>query len=200
MMITRFSVVVLLLCLFACNGKSDYVNSVEQEHVRRQAVFMNPEQSPLDTAELRIFKGLQFFPVNETFRTEALITWLPQVHYLNMPQTGGDVVPYMQTAVIDFAIEGKQFQLPAYQTEEMKRRHLLFIPYTDLTNGKETYNGGRYIDLPYVDTRREVMLDFNLGYIPYCAHTPRYSCPVVPRENNLNIAVMAGERLAGTHP
>jgi uncharacterized protein (DUF1684 family) len=163
--------------------------------VRRQAVFLNPQQSPLDTAELRTFKGLHFFPVNEQFKTAATITWLPQIGYINMPQTGGDVVPYMQTAVIDFSIEGRSFQLPAYQTEKMKQEHTLFIPFTDLTNGKETYSGGRYIDLPYVDNHREVTLDFNLSYTPFCAYTHRYSCPVVPRENHLDIAVTAGEKL-----
>lgn len=181
--------------LIACNGKSDYVNNIEQEHLRRQAVFLDPALSPLDTAEIRQFKGLHFFPVNEALKTTAVITWLPQISYLNIPQSGGDIVPYMQTAVVDFTIGNTPFQLPAYQTEEMKQKHLLFIPFTDLTNGKETYNGGRYIDLPYVDTKREYTLDFNLSYIPYCAYTHRYSCPIVPKENNLTIAVTAGEKM-----
>jgi uncharacterized protein (DUF1684 family) len=187
--------ILLLIVLAACNSKSDYINSIEREHVRRQAVFMNPEQSPLDTSEIPKFKGLQFFPANEAFKTTATITWLPQINYVNIPQSGGDVVPYMQTAVVDFTIDNKPFQLPAYQTEQMKQSHLLFIPFTDLTNGTETYNGGRYIDLPYVDTHKEFIIDFNLSYIPYCAHTPRYSCPVVPKANHLDIAITAGERL-----
>lgn len=164
-------------------------------HADKNAAFYDPKQSPLDTAEIRTFKGLHFFEPNEQFKTEAIITWLPQIGYINIPQSGGDVAEYMLTAVIDFSIEGKAFQLPAYQTEEMKRNHTLFVPFTDLTTGKETYSGGRYIDLPYNDHHREVILDFNYSYIPYCAYTAKYSCPKVPKENHLDIAVMAGERL-----
>ena len=191
----KYAYIILCIVLFSCNFKSDYINKVEQEQVRRNAVFVNPSQSPLDTSEIRLFKGLKFFKPNETFKTKALITWLPNINYLSIPQSNGGSEDYMQTAVIDFDIEGTAYQLPAYQTVEMKSKHLLFIPFTDLTTGNETYNGGRYIDLPYIDTRRETELDFNFAYIPYCAHSPRYACPKVPKENNLIIAVTAGERL-----
>lgn len=194
-MIKAFSHLLIICCLAACGGKSDYINAVEREHVRRNAVFLNPEQSPLDSTEIPAFKGLKFYPANIDYKTEATITWLPQIQYLQMPQTGGDAVQYMQTAVIDFSLFNKTYQLPCYQTAEMKQNHLLFIPFTDATNGKETYNGGRYIDLPYTDNRRDVILDFNHAYIPFCAHSARYSCPKVPRENTLPIAVEAGERL-----
>lgn len=191
----RLLIISTLSLLLACGGKSDYVNSIEKEQIRRQRVFIDPEISPLDTAEIRQFAGLKFYPVNETFKTEATINWLPQINYLNMPQSGGDIVPYMQSAFISFTIDGQSYQLPAYQTEHMKQQHILFVPFTDLTNGKETYNGGRYIDLPYVDNKRECTLDFNLSYIPYCAYTHRYSCPIVPAANHLDIAITAGEKL-----
>lgn len=186
---------VLVIVIVGCNTSDDYVNKVKEVQAKKNEAFFNPEQSPLDTTEIRTFKGLNFFEPNEQFKTEAIITWLPQIGYINMPQSGGDVVEYMQTAVLDFSIDGKPFQLPVYQTDEMKRNHTLFIPFTDLTSGNQTYNGGRYIDLPYNDHHKEVILDFNYSYIPYCAYTPRYSCPKVPKENHLDIAVMAGERM-----
>jgi uncharacterized protein len=183
------------LLLIGCNTKSEYTNQVEHEQKRRQAVFINPKESPLDTAEIAQFKGLHFFPPDESFNVIATITWLPQIAYLNMPQTGGDTRDYMQTAVIDFELMGTHFQLPVYQNDEMKSNRTLFVPFTDLTSGKETYHGGRYIDLPYNDHHKEVTLDFNFSYIPYCAHSARYSCPIVPKENFLNIAITAGEKL-----
>lgn len=184
-----------MVVMMGCNASDEYSVKVSEAQAKKNAAFLNPDQSPLDTSEIRTFKGLHFFEPNEQFKTEAVITWLPQIGYINMPQTGGDVVEYMQTAVLDFSIDGKPFQLPAYQTDEMKRNHTLFIPFTDLTSGKETYSGGRYIDLPYNDHHKEVTLDFNYSYIPYCAYTARYSCPKVPKENHLDIAVMAGERM-----
>jgi uncharacterized protein (DUF1684 family) len=191
----RFWASFVLLAVIACNTKSDYVNQVEHEQKRRQAVFVKPGESPLDTAEIAQFKGLRFFAIDESFKVPAKITWMPQIMYLNLPRTGGDTSDFMQTAVLDFTLSGRSFQLPVYQDDEMKRSRILFVPFTDLTTGKETYHVGRYIDLPYNDHRNDVIIDFNFAYIPYCAHSARYSCPVVPKENHLDIAVTAGERL-----
>lgn len=185
----------LLLLGFGCSSSDKYVSEVSKMQEEKKNAFTTPEKSPLTPEEIAAFKGLDFFAPNEQFKVDAIITWLPQIGYVNIPQTGGDVVEYMQTAVLNFSVEGKPFQLFGYQNEEMKRNRTLFIPFTDVTNGKETYNGGRYIDLPYNDHHKEVVLDFNYSYIPYCAYTPRYSCPRVPRENHLDIAVLAGERL-----
>lgn len=191
----KYFIPLLVLTFFACNTKSDYVNQIEHEQIRRQAVFMKPGESPLDTAEISLFKGLHFFAPDESFKVTATITWLPQITYLNIPRTGGDTSDFMETALLDFTLNDQHFQLPVYQNEEMKRSRILFVPFTDLTSGKETYHGGRYIDLPYNDHRNDVVLDFNYAYTPYCAHTHRYSCPIVPKENYIDIAITVGERL-----
>lgn len=185
----------LCLLVIGCAPSNNYSLKVSQDQADKSAAFLHPEKSPLTVDEILTFKGLHFFEPNEQFKVEAVITWLPQIGYVDIPQTGGDIIGYMQTAVLDFSIDGKSFQLPAYQTDEMKRNRTLFIPFTDLTNGKETYSGGRYIDLPYNDHHKEVILDFNYSYIPYCAYTSRYSCPKVPRENHLDMAITAGERM-----
>jgi uncharacterized protein (DUF1684 family) len=186
---------ILVLCCIGCSSSSDYTDKIVQLQSAKNASFLDPEKSPLTIDEIRQFKGLNFFVPNEQFKVDAIITWLPQIGYVNISQTGGDIVEYMQTAVLNFSVEGKPFQLFAYQNEEMKRNRTLFVPFTDETNGTETYSGGRYIDLPYNDHHKEVVLDFNYSYIPYCAYTPRYSCPKVPRENHLDIAIKAGERM-----
>ena len=185
----------LCLLVIGCAPSNNYSLKVSQDQADKSAAFLHPEKSPLTVDEILTFKGLHFFEPNEQFKVEAVITWLPQIGYVDIPQTGGDIIGYMQTAVLDFSIDGKSYQLPAYQTDEMKRNRTLFIPFTDLTNGKETYSGGRYIDLPYNDHHKEVILDFNYSYIPYCAYTSRYSCPKVPRENHLDMAITAGERM-----
>lgn len=184
-----------LMGLLSCNTKSEHTNKVEHEQIRRNAVFVNPEQSPLDTMEIKYFKGLHFYPADEAYNVTATIQWLPSITYLGMPHTGGDTLPYMLTARVVFELQGQPFELDAYQTEAMKAQHILFVPFTDLTNQNETYGGGRYIDLSYVDNRNTVELDFNFAYTPFCAHSERYSCPKVPGTNHLTLAIRAGERL-----
>jgi uncharacterized protein (DUF1684 family) len=37
-----------------------------------------------------------------------------------------------------------------------------------------------------------ITIDFNTTYNPYCAYNSQYSCPIVPLENDLDIAIEAG--------
>ena len=74
------------------------------------------------------------------------------------------------------------------------RSDTLFVPFTDLTTGNETYAAGRFLDLqPNASGIYEV--DFNRAYIPYCYYNITYECPITPRENRLKVPVRAGERL-----
>ena len=62
----------------------------------------------------------------------------------------------------------------------------LFVAFSDLTNGTETYAAGRFMDL----TRNRTGIyevDFNRAYIPYCYYNPTYECPLPPPENRLKI-------------
>ena len=71
----------------------------------------------------------------------------------------------------------------------------LFLPFTDSTNGNETYEAGRYIDLKMTDIAgNSVIIDFNKSYNPYCAYKSGYQCPVPPAENHLKTWVRAGEK------
>ena len=63
--------------------------------------------------------------------------------------------------------------------------------FLDATNGIDTYDGGRFLDMK-VPKSNEVIIDFNKAYNPYCAYNPVYSCPIVPLENELPIEIKAG--------
>jgi uncharacterized protein (DUF1684 family) len=78
----------------------------------------------------------------------------------------------------------------------------LFLPFRDGTSGSETYGAGRYLidaaksaDLGGDAVRRTLILDFNFAFQPSCAFDPRWSCPLAPPENRLDLRVEAGERL-----
>jgi uncharacterized protein len=75
-----------------------------------------------------------------------------------------------------------------------KYKNDLFLPFTDLTTGKQTHGGGRFLDLKIPDND-EIIIDFNKAYNPLCAYgNPKYSCPIPPKENYLEIKIKAGER------
>ncbi|HNJ28593.1 MAG TPA: DUF1684 domain-containing protein, partial [Ferruginibacter sp.] len=72
----------------------------------------------------------------------------------------------------------------------------LFVPFTDLTTGDESYGSGRYIEFYIQDIQGDgtLQLDFNKAYNPYCAYASGFKCPIPPRENALNVAIKAGEK------
>ncbi len=69
----------------------------------------------------------------------------------------------------------------------------LFFVISDLTSGEETYGAARFL---YAEPPRDgrVVLDFNRAINPPCAFTPFATCPLPPKENEMPIAVRAGEK------
>jgi hypothetical protein len=99
---------------------------------------------------------------------------------------------YIRYGKFRFQIDGKEYVLEVYKSILSDN---LFIPFRDLTNGKETYEAGRYMDAEILNGYRMV-LDFNMAYYPLCAYNERFTCVLPPRENTLMIEIRAGERNA----
>ncbi len=184
---------VLLLYVSGCSLKSDYVNRIEQQQKQKIADLYNPLRSPMDSSELATFSGVEHFKVDKSWNVEASVQWLPATGLFDFAHSGGNFRPYFKAALLHFNIHGKPHELTAYQNEQMRTKRILFVPFSDLTNGKRTYSGGRYLDVEYQPNMTKVNLEFNLCYFPYCAFSHKYSCPIVPKENALNIEVNAGE-------
>nr|WP_305050744.1 DUF1684 domain-containing protein [Elizabethkingia bruuniana] len=93
-------------------------------------------------------------------------------------------------------MEGQQYSLKVYQSQDLIKKPSfkdhLFLPFRDATNEKETYGGGRYIDLR-IPKKDHLIIDFNKAYNPYCAYNAfDYNCPIVPIENKLPVEIRAG--------
>lgn len=157
--------------------------------------YGNREESPLTEQDFKVFKGLDFYPINEKFIVEAQFTRTPDEKVFKMKTTGTRLPEYVKYGELTFTIDGKPFKLNLYQNIDLTKKEgyedYLFLPFSDLTCGKESYIGGRYIDMRIPKTNT-VTIDFNKAYNPYCAYNHKYSCPIVPLENDLNIEVLAG--------
>lgn len=145
-------------------------------------------------------KKLRFFPVSEKYRVKARFEKTNANGWFQMQTSGPLKKMYRLYGVLHFQINGSPLQLNVYQSQDLlqndKYKNYLFLPFTDATSGKESYHGGRYLDLTFEDIQNnEVVLDFNKAYNPYCAYvTGRYNCPIPPPENHLTIALKAGEK------
>ncbi len=168
----------------------------------RDKEFRNQKESPLKEEDFSNFKGLNYFPANKDFLVEANFTRASDEKYFQMPTSAENKTKkFVKFGVLSFDLKGKTFSLNVYQADaellakSPEYADLLFVPFKDLTNGRETYGGGRYIDIK-TPSNNKVILNFNVSYNPNCAYgSDRYSCPIPPKENFLQIEIKAGEKI-----
>lgn len=159
------------------------------------AEYADAKTSPLLEEDLKTFKTLDFFPVNSTFFVNAKFVKAENEKEFEMKTTGTRTPKYIKYGTVFFKIKGKEYHLNVYRNIDLSKKeeykNHLFLPFSDLTSGEESYGGGRYIDLE-VPKGNTIDIDFNQAYNPYCAYNHKYSCPLVPSENDLNVAIKAG--------
>ena len=157
--------------------------------------FRDPEVSPLNDNQRKDFDGLDFFDPDTTYRVVARLVRTPEALPFLMPTTTERKSRERVYGIAHFSFGSEVFELEVYQNiellDEPGYEDYLFLPFTDATNGKTTYSGGRYIDLSIPDGD-SLLIDFNRSYNPYCVYNEEYSCPIVPAVNHLEIEVLAG--------
>ena len=193
---------VLLNIKVVTSQESDLVQIAKEYQEEMDQKFSNPEESPLDEKDRKEFTGLNFYPVDPDYIVKAEFVRTPAEAPFAM-KTSTDRLPiYVKYGELYFKLEGKELKLNVYQNQELVEDpeyfDYLFLPFTDKTNGNSTYGGGRYLDLRIPDSK-EVVLDFNKAYNPYCAYSGKYSCPVPPEENNLDVEIFAGVKSFDKH-
>jgi uncharacterized protein len=185
-----------LLCIiiipYGLAQKEGYEDSIEtyiKKYVKDHEVVKGKDK-----------KLMQFFPVDETLRINCRFERKTNSPWFRMDASGPIKNNYRVFGTIHFIIHDTSLVLNIYQSQELmvteKYAEHLFIPFSDASSGEESYSGGRYIDLNISDIAgNKYTIDFNKAYNPYCAYVSGvYSCPIPPKENNLPLAIRAGEK------
>jgi uncharacterized protein len=145
-------------------------------------------------------KYLRFFPIDEHYRVTATFEKTNNAKWFQMETSGKIKKTFRLYGIAHFMIHDTTLTLHVYQMQSLMDdpayKNYLFLPFTDLTTGNETYHTGRYIDFMTSDIRNEQLtIDFNKAYNPSCAYVEgKYNCPVPPPENSLPVAIPAGEK------
>ena len=194
--------VLILMCLSSCNDGKQPIKGETQFQREINAEYQDATSSPLKEEDRKQFEGLDFFKYDPTYVVEALFTRTTNELPFKMKTTTDRLPEYVKYGVLDFFLHDEIFQLNVYQNQDLKKQegyeNYLFLPFSDETNGVESYGGGRYIDLR-IPEGNTLIIDFNSAYNPYCAYNDKYSCPIVPRENYLRTRIEAGVKKFKDH-
>lgn len=205
----KLSCFVTVLLLMGCgDGKKYHATTEESKEVAVKGIadillfqdelneeYRDPETSPLADRHRAAFEGLDFFAPDTTYRVIARFERTPNALPFLMPTTTDRKSEETVYGIAHFMLQGQKHQLEVYQSKDLmeqeKYKNYLFLPFLDETNGEETYAGGRYIELS-IPEGDSIVIDFNKAYNPYCAYNTKYSCPIVPWVNTLDLKVKAG--------
>ncbi|MFE3870734.1 DUF1684 domain-containing protein [Flavobacterium sp. ZS1P70] len=192
---TLFTLFLLVQLNFGFGQEKFDVSAVAKFQTVINAEYADAKTSPLSAEDLAVFKTLDFYPINEKFFVIAKFVRTENEKPFEMKTTGERKPMYVKYGEAYFVLEGKDFKLNIYKNIELSKKKeyedYLFLPFSDLTCGNESYIGGKYIDMK-VPKGETMVIDFNTSYNPYCAYSHKYSCPKVPLENDLNIEIKAG--------
>jgi len=190
----QLCIFITLFSIFTSFGQKT-AKEIEEHRAEHLNSLTDTAAHVLNAEEIAAFEGLDYFPFDADFQITAKFT-KDKGKKFEMPTSTERTPLYRRYGYVDFVIDGANYKLEVYQNiglRDKEYRDYLFIPFRDKTSAKATYGGGRYLDarVPDGDT---ILLDFNLLYNPYCAYSYRYSCPIPPAVNTLNVEINAGEK------
>jgi hypothetical protein len=200
--IRRLAVACCLVLAAACSSgpgpvdDASYLDDIAASRRSKDEMLRTERDSPLLPEQRATFTGLPYYPIKPEFRVPAVLTEQrggPAV-IIDMQTSDGQADKMRRVGTLGFSLGASQYTLTAFADVNDRTMERLFVPFGDLTNGATTYKGGRYMNLRRTATNF-YDLDFNQAFHPYCVYNPSWVCPVPPRENRLQVAIEAGERL-----
>lgn len=142
------------------------------------------------------FSGLDYFPIDPSWRVEARLEPYDPPKQIPILNIIGIVEPQPSPGALVFTLDGREFRLDPIVEEGSDD---LFVIFSDGTSGVETYPAGRYLYTKMPKPGETTELDFNRSYNPPCAFTEFATCPLPPRQNRLDVRVVAGEKAWEQH-
>lgn len=171
----------------------DYVRELAYERSMKDEFMARHPESPFVAGGVGGFRALRYFPIDPKYRVLSRLERrpVPEEAYLRTNRDGQATMRLLGDLV--FRLGGRELRLRIYHAGEGVGTSA-FVPFRDTTSGSESYGPGRYLTLE-LNESDEYELDFNRCFNPYCAYTDAYECGFPPAENDLPVAVRAGEKV-----
>jgi len=188
-----------LLLLSACShAPVSYPDQIAAWHAEKDRFMHDSAESPVPADKRATFPPLSYFPIDPSYRIPASLQPVPSGPPVEMPTSTGQRRRMRRVGTLAFTLKGQPLSLGAFVEADQQDMNRLFVPFGDLTNGVETYQGGRYLELDRTPTGL-YDLDFNRAFHPFCLFNSSYDCPYPPAESRLRVPIRAGEKLAAPH-
>lgn len=192
----RVATALVWLVVAACSKTPvPYADQIAAWHAEKDRFMRQSPDSPVPAEKRAAFPPLPYFAVDPEYRVPASLEPAAAGTIVEMPTSTGQRRQMRHVGTLAFTLKGQPLTLGAFVEATEKDMRRLFVPFGDLTNGPETYPGGRYLDLERTGSG-VYELDFNRAYHPFCVFNPAYDCPYPPPQNRLKVPIRAGERLA----
>lgn len=169
-----------------------YVLGIDEYRAAKDVYFKSGD-SPLSSSMRTNFTSLHYYPIDAKWRIVGDMERYPSAKVRIEANASSGAVAMNAVGVFRFELDGQRVEMEVWKPETDPA---LMILFKDPTNGEETYEAGRYVELDMTEKGRYV-LDFNLAYNPYCHYGPKYFCPFPPPENRMPERITAGEKKLG---
>jgi uncharacterized protein (DUF1684 family) len=188
----------VLLLAVSCSSRPpaepiDYAERIAGERAAKDAAFAK-ENEPVPSPRKSELLPLAYFPVDPEYHVPAGLKPSADRTVFEMPTSVGGADKFRRVGTLEFTLKGQSMKLTAFAPAAARTDDRLFVPFSDLTSGAETYGAGRFMDLDRSATGI-YEVDFNRAYFPYCYYNPTWECPLPPIENRLKVPIRAGERM-----
>ena len=188
----------LLAAAWACSPSPEidqraFVADLEQfRTVKNDA--MRAADSPIPPARQQQLLPLAYFPPSIDYRVPASLTASTDHSTIQMPTSTGQLRQMVRVGRLGFTLKGQQLGLTAFVEAGSPTLDRLFVPFTDMTSGTETYPAGRYLR-SRSHANRPLYRRLQPARTIRTATTTRHTTARILRANRLPLPVHAGERM-----
>ncbi len=174
-------------------SQKNYLDSIQSDRNQFEQKLLHTD-SILNIEEQQAIEKLNYFPIDSSWVLNARFK-KNKGKIFEMPTTTARTPKYQRIGYLHFNRKGVKFKLSVYKNIGLtapEYKNYVFVPFKDANAPELTYGGGRYLDLELGIKDKSVIVDFNKAYNPYCVYSYRYSCPITPEENHIEVKVNAG--------
>ena len=149
----------------AAESPEDYQEKIETERERQFKYIRFNVESPLTEEQKRGLQSLKFYVIDPAYRVKARLLPIEIKKVREVPLTDGSTERYLEHSWAEFELGGKTNKVLLLQSLSESDMRNFFLAFADETSGKETYGGGRYLNVRQ-DGKNSITIDLTWPLTP----------------------------------